>query len=38
MKNLNKQILEAVNKGIKLALDDFEDDVQYSSDNKSDEY
>jgi len=30
-----KQILEAINRGIKLALDDFEDDVQYSSDNKS---
>jgi len=26
MKNLNKQILEAVNRGIKFALDDFEDD------------
>lgn len=31
MKQYNKQILEAINRGIKLALDDFEDDEQLSS-------
>lgn len=33
MKNISKHILEAINRGINLALDDFEDDNEISSKN-----